>query len=452
MAQITVKYDPSLEIEQIEDLIYATNPEEDPIDSTAPEVQQTKITGITAPLIKVNKIIIKWDDIKSFYLESTGVLPTLSLSFYDTTGFTQYLDQPGNDNQVLVQILPPFENAYKKINLKFFISSVSIRAGVVYISGIYNVPALYNSYLKSFGNISTYEFVDKIAKEAGLGLASNIDGTEDSRYIYINNQNYIDALKNEIARSGDAHCVLDVWVDMHNYLVIADMYERYNANDNDLKVWTTTDNVQDVNNDGKPLEALEIDAVITNHNAINYTQLFSNRLDINNSSGSSVQRGTDKIIETYFFDKEESSSALIQDGDIKKDTFIKSIYKGEIFGDHDYLFAAECRSAFLQKIRSTCIDVVLSTPLLGLERGGRVNIKWYVTDDLVNNIQKDMQDDVNTNIPTDPEENKEVGVPMLNKQLSGQYLIIGTQIKFLEGEWEYRLTLSRPASTVNTYF
>ena len=59
MAQITVKYDPALEIEPIEDLMYATNPNEDPTDSTAPEVQQTKITGVVAPLIKVNKIEAK---------------------------------------------------------------------------------------------------------------------------------------------------------------------------------------------------------------------------------------------------------------------------------------------------------------------------------------------------------------------------------------------------------
>ena len=41
----------------------------------------------------------------------------------------------------------------------------------------------------------------------------------------------------------------------------------------------------------------------------------------------------------------------------------------------------------------------------------------------------------------------------LNKQVSGQYLIIGTTIKFLGWDkgWRYILTLARPANQVNTY-
>ena len=57
MAQITVKYDPTLKIESIEEPMYATSLDECAIDKPA-EVQQTKITGILSPLIKVNKILI----------------------------------------------------------------------------------------------------------------------------------------------------------------------------------------------------------------------------------------------------------------------------------------------------------------------------------------------------------------------------------------------------------
>ena len=57
MAAITVKYDPTLKIEEIEEPMYATSEEESEKDKPA-EVQQTKITGILSPLIKVNNILI----------------------------------------------------------------------------------------------------------------------------------------------------------------------------------------------------------------------------------------------------------------------------------------------------------------------------------------------------------------------------------------------------------
>ena len=120
MAQITVKYDPTLQIEKIEDLMYATDKEEQQDDRQA-EVQQTKITGILTPLVKINNIVLLWDKITRFELSSTRFLPELTFTFKDDLGFTKSLDQPGNDNLVLVQILPPFDEAYKKSNLRFFI-------------------------------------------------------------------------------------------------------------------------------------------------------------------------------------------------------------------------------------------------------------------------------------------------------------------------------------------
>ena len=116
MAQITVKYDPVIEIEEIEEPMYATSKDECEEDRPA-EVQQTKMTGILSPLIKVNNILILWDKVSRFELSSTKFLPELSFTFRDDLGFTKSLDQPGNDNLVLVQILPPFDNAYKKISI-----------------------------------------------------------------------------------------------------------------------------------------------------------------------------------------------------------------------------------------------------------------------------------------------------------------------------------------------
>jgi hypothetical protein len=76
---------------------------------------------------------------------------------------------------------------------------------------------------------------------------------------------------------------------------------------------------------------------------------------------------------------------------------------------------------------------------------------WYELNELVNSIKNENQ--IETNIPESPYENKEDNQFTLNKQVSGQYLIIGTRIQYkgLDNGWKYTLILSRPANQVNKY-
>lgn len=449
MAQITVKYDPTLQIEKIEDLMYATDKEEQQDDRQA-EVQQTKITGILTPLVKINNIVLLWDKITRFELSSTRFLPELTFTFKDNLGFTKSLDQPGNDNLVLVQILPPFDEAYKKINLRFFIENIKITGDKVTVSCKYNVPALYQYKLESLGKLSTYDYLDKVATDCGLGYASNLNGTEDEKYIYIRNTNYLRSVEHEICLSGSDTCILDSWIDFHNYLILCDVYERYNALESELKIWTMPSSIPNTESND-PVKPRQEDAIITNAIALRNSQLFVGDYTVKNNSGSSIRNGTDKVLESYYMRNNESSSMLIQDGDIKKDTFVKSVYMGEIFGDYDYFSAEVCRKAYLQKINSNTIEVALSSPLLGLERGQRVNFRWYEANEVIQTIKDKNQ--IETNIPYTDDETNDRERMTLNKQVSGQYLIIGTTIRFngFNNGWKYILTLSRPANQVNTY-
>lgn len=452
MAQITVKYDPCLKIEEIEEPMYATSRNECEEDRPA-EVQQTKMTGILSPLIKVNNILILWDKVTRFELSSTKFLPELSFTFKDDLSFTKSLDQPGNDNLVLVQILPPFENAYKKINLRFFIDDVRIVGENVTINAKYNIPELYQDKLESLGKLTTYNFFDKVAKDCELGFASNLDGTEDERYIYIRNTNYLRTIANQIRISGKENCVLDAWIDFHNYIVLCDMLERYNAIESEIKVWTAPNVIPDINNNGEEIKAIEEDAILSNAIGVRDTQLYITDYTVNNNAGKNLKTGTDKVVQSYYMGKYEPSSILIQDGDVKKDTFVKTIYKGEVFGDYDYFSSELCRTSFLQKINTNTIEVALRTPLLGLERGGKVNLQWYEANEIATVIKN--ENEIETNIPNveDDGTNENPQMMTLNKQVSGQYFIIGTRIKFLgfEEGWKYILTLTRPTDQVNTY-
>ena len=140
---------------------------------------------------------------------------------------------------------------------------------------------------------------------------------------------------------------------------------------------------------------------------------------------------------------------MIQDSDVKRDVFERYEYLGEVYGDYDYLFAEKMRAAFIQKINSESIEVTLTTPMLGLMRGHKVNVAWYVNDSYydikTNNLNKSqVLSDIQPEIPITSESTTDTDHFILDETVSGQYLITGCNMKFSRGKWEYTLTLNRP--------
>lgn len=454
MAAIEVKYDPTLQLEPIVDAMYATKNEDNPQEELYggnQYVDQTKITGIAAPLIAYDGNVIQWSEIKSFYLSCETLLPRVSIIASDSNGIFKGLTRPSKDNILRVQILPPFEDAYKKIDLPFYVTQFSYNGTTMMLDGIYHVPELRNCRLEAFGEITTYELIDKIAKACQLGLASNISDSQDKRWIYCQNESYRDLIKREIVWSGGENQILDCWVDWHNYLNFVDLYDRYNSKEEGLKVWTTTTSNIDVDIDAT-IEPAQVDAIITNHPSIRQSQLHINNYTPLSNTSKNVREGTDKIVEVYNINNCESSSVLIQDGDAHNDIFTKTIYGGENFGEFNYLLQKSCRDAYIQKMNDTMMVVTLAQPVLGFERGGKVDLRWFDTNDILNDAKAN--NPIDTNIPADDDIEPESFV--INKQVSGQYYIYKTELRF-EGVkaqstgWKYKLWLCRPQEETNAY-
>ena len=82
---------------------------------------QTMVFGIQVPLIMINSTIIDFDAVQQFVLKSEGVTPELLMIVEDRYKLIENIDKPRHDNEVRVQIIPKFDNAYKKIDLTFYI-------------------------------------------------------------------------------------------------------------------------------------------------------------------------------------------------------------------------------------------------------------------------------------------------------------------------------------------
>lgn len=463
MGQIRVKFDHTLKQSDI--IVRLTNTSHDEAGENyienQQEIQQTSIYGIQAPLIMVNNIVVDFPDVIYFNMKCINRLPSIQMIIRDRKRLISMINTPGIDNELRVQILPKFDDKYKKINLTFYITSFKCDNDIISLSGDYKVSKFTSDMIKSFGEINTYDLFESIAKETGLGLASNVDSNDDDkRFVYCDNKSYETLLEKEIKRSGSDLKVFDYWVDWWNNLTLVDIYERYNTIDSedDMKLWVSGQNHEMT--EGIKIVPIEVPAVLNNHPSNETMELYTPTYTLANSMGNQKYSGTDKVYSIYETNNTEYKDHLIQDGAVKKDVFTKLEYLGENYGKYNYLLSEKKRDSFMQKISANeTIKVTLKTPLLGLLRGNKVNFLWYYNDDSVRNTVNTLKDegminDVKTDVPiieSMPDEEAESlandGAFIIDDSVSGQYLITGQEMKFENMEWSYILTLCRSSLT-----
>lgn len=464
MAEITIKSDPTVEIEEIKMALNTATAEEEPDSYEMGEYQQTKVEGIAAPLIRLNDLAIISDQVSKFELRSKPV-PSVDIEIIDQMGLSRVLDSPKSDNLLVVQILPPFDGAYKKINLRFYITEYRIYGKTLKIHGEYNVAGQHDIVLEAFGEKSTYELAELVARRLKLGLSSNMDGTDDNRWMYSPSKDLLSVLDKEVPFGGSETQLLDWWIDYWNYLNIVDIYDRMNSKGERPKIWTMTTNAVELN-EMNSTSPVEVDAVLTNHPSMNGSPLFIDRYIPKSITHDNLLMGTDKTIETYSIRDLNSETTDVMDGDVHNDIFKKYEYAGEIFGEHNYLVQEALQRSYLQKIQSQTIEVELKKPQLGLMRGGKVDLEWYECNGFVSSAISEENPNISTNSDTidttdanssteDLTGNAADEFWVLNKTVSGQYYILDSWFKYDHNggnmNWKHCLRLCRPADTVQTY-
>lgn len=447
---VILKFDPTIELPEIKQLLNNPSPEEDPVDGDVTTMQQTKITGILAPLVKLGNTVIPFSAVGKMVL-TDDPYPRVSMSITDSFDLIKTFDKPTRDNKLQIQIVPTFDNAYKKINLTFWIEDLSFKGNQIFLRAVYNIPSFHDNVLKAYGEVTTYEFFEQVAKDLQLGFASNLESTDDKRWIYVPNRKIYEAMTQECELGGGERQILSWWVDFWNCLNLVDIYERNNAIDKGLQMWVLPRRFPETET-GENTEPIKMETIITNNEIFRDFQIFASRY----TDKLSLVKITDKIVETYKIDDMEEDNFIIRDGDVNNDLFTNYEYGGENFGEYKYIKQKYCRDMWLSKVNNSTIEVTLGQPCLGLMKGHKVNFYWYTVNDFTKNtindervsgnipLPEDADVDESTSLPIDNQEDKMI----IDKQVSGQYYITNTKISYeLDGgsyNWYHTFTLSRP--------
>lgn len=426
---------------------------EDYHDMHMTDKAQTMVFGIHTPIVVINNTNIDFGHVLHFKLSSKSVLPTLSLTVKDRYGIIKNIDRPTIDNEVRIQILPKFENAYKKINLTFYITSVRINGDQISLYCAYKLPKLVSSQFKSFGKLDTYSLFKTAAIETKLGFATNISKTLDNRYVYCNNKSILDMLNEEINYSDNTTHVLDWWIDYWDNINLVDIKDRYNTidHDEDLQIWAAGQIYETIAGN-EPTPEL-VPAVINDHPAFANSELYVSNHVIKTNPGINYG-GTDKVYAIYNDSNVDYNDYLIQNSrHVKNDYFVNFEYIGENYGNYNYLWSKCIRHSLISNMNLETVTVTMNTPVLALMRGHKVNFIHYVNDENVENriqaleetglvSRKNMQSNINLNkYDVSSAVKLSNGNFIVDRSISAQYLINGVEIIYDNNKWKYILTL-----------
>jgi hypothetical protein len=256
-----------------------------------------KVLGSSTPLIRINTFKIDSDSIIKFKINSVDFIPTLELSFADTT-YQFEGDFPKDGDLVEIYIRSRNNNKFKKIRIDFDITNitgrVSSEGGPIYsIKGIMRIPDIFSEQQVSLTEDTSYNHLLEICDLVSLGFASNDTKTDDKMPRFNPNNTIKDFIKKTIDTCyKDDESFFTSYIDLYYYLCFVNVNTLFSM-DTELEDGTfdsITTLVQDKDSNGE--EGVVGKILFTNHikyaETTNYIQefaLFNNSGEIWMSNG-----------------------------------------------------------------------------------------------------------------------------------------------------------------------
>jgi hypothetical protein len=144
----------------------------------------SKTQGFNHPLIQINEFIFKENDVSYFKIDTSGFVPTVTCTILVKSKMMYSTSFP-KDGDIFSVFIRSKDDTYKPIRNDYEITSVRVDGEKkemtpewMTISGVLNVPGLTD--MRCFSKSGTsYDVLQQVANELGLGFASNEISTKD---------------------------------------------------------------------------------------------------------------------------------------------------------------------------------------------------------------------------------------------------------------------------------
>lgn len=279
------------------------------------EMKQTSVIATLQPMVLINGYQFQPGDIEFFELNLTQVLPTCRLSLKDSSGKFAVGSYPRDGDFFTILINSKNQETFKSIHMDFDISECSapkegnIASAQFDIAGFCKIPRIYAESCISLDSAGSLDHMEEIARDLTLGLATNIDATDDSQSRIMAYTPYIDFIKSIVKESyiGE-ESFQKWWIDSYYYMNYVDVNALFNSPNPPIEEFaeslaSAAESMTPDSDSDKKAETgndIEVPLLLTNHIAFMGNSSFIEASEIiNNSNTISATAGYAREVTIY---------------------------------------------------------------------------------------------------------------------------------------------------------
>ena len=288
---------------ELEELLFGSFDEESGSSKTS------SAYGDAVPFIHVNGYTFKDSDIISFELNMQGIIPTLNVNILDSRNQFSADTFPRDGDVLSIRIASKQTDTFKDIRMDFDIDSVSGPNTSTYekaqgakfsFTGSVKIPGLYAEECKAYEPATSLDHIEQIATELKLGLATNVDASDDMMKLVTPYQPLIDTLGNLVDHSYVGEESFQIYcIDPYYYINFVDVNALLNSpEDFETTFSNFTQSFDETPEDED--DKLERELVLTNHEKSVGTTMHIKKFSLKQSSGGEVKKNGYKRVLQFF--------------------------------------------------------------------------------------------------------------------------------------------------------
>jgi len=279
------------------------------------DFKQTTVIATLKPMILINGYQFSPDDVEFFELNLTGKLPTCSLMLSDKSGKFAVGSYPRDGDFFTILINSKNQETFKSIHMDFDIlesnapKSGNAGTGEFEMSGICKIPRIHAEDCVNFDSAGSLDHLEEVARDLQLGLATNIDATDDTQSRIMAFTPYIDFINSIVDESyvGE-ESFQKWWIDSYYYLNYVDVNALFNSPNPPIEEFAESlasaaesmTPTSESDKDAKTGNDIEVPLLLTNHIAFMGNSAFIESHEIiNNANAISTENGYAREVTIY---------------------------------------------------------------------------------------------------------------------------------------------------------
>lgn len=430
--------------------------------------------GGPVPMIVINDLSFSDASIKKLELDCSVKIPRINVIIQDISGIFSSDTLPRDGDVISIRLAARQQDTFRDIRIDFDIDEVSgppsrnlesaIKGTKYIIDGTMKIPSLYSEGCKSYSGTSR-EQVEEFAKDLKLGLATNIDTSNDKMKVLNACQPNIEFLDNLILHSYVGEESFQTYsIDPYYNINFVDLNALINSEEGLDDTYLNMQIDFDEYGEDAPSNKLEVKNILTNAESFKSSNNFIESYKVVNNSGALSKKNGYKRKMIYFendsegvvsFDLEPLASSNMRDieeplkgrrGEDRYKNEVKSKYVGRLPIQSDeepnvhlnYSFAAIANQQNLDEMNKMKLEVKLATWNPGLHLWQKIPVQILKAGkaqiDTMIGVNKDKSDKgFDTDQEIDEENTYEVD-QVKDEFLTGYYIIGGIKYCYKETE------------------